>query len=406
MKIKDTQSIDLPAWKKIIFYLFLVVLVGVVLEYSAILYLKAFEGYDGEHLIQYEFDPYKNILPTRNYVDTRGITHNSQGFRRSVDVPKEKQPGTIRIFLMGGSTAYGLGGLWPHIQTDYVVIDNTETIDAYLEKLLSKRFSGYKIEVINAAITSTWTHHHLIYINQTILKYNPDMVVFIDGFNDFYHTAGNHDQFAAYAHKEHSHVIMSDPTLYTLAYTNMFWLYRKSAFMHILFTVLKETKQALHPRAEQLPIDVTNKVDALRKIFPDNALQMAKRLALILRAEKIPAIFVLQPMLILERDRSENMPEIERKLFEFNVDWYSPNYEQFIQRAVNYVSKIERETIEPLGGVFIDATKLYDVQTEQIYTDYAHLTPKGNEILANHISKYVIPIVERNFDETIIPVSD
>ncbi len=107
-----------------------------VLELAATWYLKAFRGYDGEHLLQYEFDPYKNIIPTRNFVDTRGIRHNSQGFRRSTEVPLAKSEETYRIFLMGGSTAYGLGGLWPHLQRDYEVIDNSETIDAYLQKYL------------------------------------------------------------------------------------------------------------------------------------------------------------------------------------------------------------------------------------------------------------------------------
>ena len=80
------------------------------------------------------------------------------------------QPGTYRIFLMGASTAYGLGGLWPHIEDRYPVLKNPETIDAYLEQEAAGAIRpDLQIEVINAAITSTWTHHNLIYLNQTIL---------------------------------------------------------------------------------------------------------------------------------------------------------------------------------------------------------------------------------------------
>ena len=59
-----------------------------------------------------------------------------------------------RLFLMGGSAAYGLGGLWPHIQREYAVLKNAETIDAYLERDLAPQFPGRRVEVINAAINS------------------------------------------------------------------------------------------------------------------------------------------------------------------------------------------------------------------------------------------------------------
>ena len=128
----------LPLWKRLLFWAILVSISLAILEIAANVGLRAFRGYDGAHLYQYEFDPYKNILPTPNFVDTRGIKHNSVGFRRSSEVSLEKPPGTYRIFLMGASTAYGLGGLWPHIQRTFAVVDNSETIDAKLRIAFQK----------------------------------------------------------------------------------------------------------------------------------------------------------------------------------------------------------------------------------------------------------------------------
>src|SRR5579859_5963059 len=124
-------------WKVALLVILLLTVVAAGLEFGARLYLRETHGYDGEHLYQFAFDPYKNILPSPNYVDTRGIRHNSKGFRRSTEVNLTKPSGTYRIFLMGGSTAYGIGGLWPHIDTRYPVLKNSETIDAYLEQALS-----------------------------------------------------------------------------------------------------------------------------------------------------------------------------------------------------------------------------------------------------------------------------
>src|SRR5688572_30800267 len=135
----------LPRWKKVLFSLVMLVVVLGVLQGAAYAYLRTFKGYDGRHLMQYEFDPYKNILPTRNYVDTRGVQHNAVGFRRRTEVPREKPPGTVRVFLMGGSTAYGLGGLWPHLEPDYPVLRNEDTIDAYLERRMAGAFPGKNV---------------------------------------------------------------------------------------------------------------------------------------------------------------------------------------------------------------------------------------------------------------------
>lgn len=393
--MNQKASRHLPRWKKLLFSVLLLLGVIGVLEVSAIWYLKLFRGYDGVHLLQYEFDPYKNILPTRNYVDTRGIRHNSQGFRRSTEVLVKKPEKTYRIFLMGASTAYGLGGLWPHLQREYAVIDNSKTIDAFLERSLNEAFPDLNLEVVNAAITSTWTHHHLIYLNQTILRFDPDMLIFIDGFNDFYFWNKGHDQFADYAYDEHSRILMGEPTLHSLAYVNLWWLFRKSALVHVTFRTLRELKRSLQSRPAAPPIDVKTSMRGFKYVFRNNALKMIQRTAMILREEDVRAVFVLQPMLILDRGRTL-MPDIERKLFEFNVQSWQPNYEAFIHRAVEFVRQEENQVVQRYGGQFIDATGIYRQAQGQIFTDYAHLTPNGNRLLADHIAARIIPMIRDN----------
>lgn len=378
--------------KKILFSLILVVVFAGALEVCARIYLHQFKGYSGGPLLQYEFDPYKNVLPTRNFVDTRGIEHNSAGFRRSSEVARAKPEGTYRIFLMGGSTAYGTGGLWPHIQTEFEVLKNSETIDAYLEQQLHEQYPGARFEVINAAIPSIWTHHHLIYLNQTILNYQPDMVILVDGYNDFYFYGRDHDQFRSYAYKEHSHRIMGEPTLGSLAYGNFWWLGRKSAFVHLALRQARVVKQLLS-RPEREPIVVDSAFAGLRDVFPNNALQMVERIALLLQQENVASVFVLQPMLILEADR-QNMAPIEQEMLAFNRASYLPNYEAYMRLAVPFVRDLERATVEKYGATFIDGTGLFREAEGQVFTDYVHLTPTANERLAREISSRIAPTIE------------
>ena len=384
-----TAAATLPRWKSVLFWIILATIVLGTLELAATWYLKLFEGYDGKHLLQYEFDPYKNVLPTRNYVDTRGIHHNSQGFRRLSDVPVEKPANTYRIFLMGGSTAYGTGSLFTRIQREFAVVPDSATIAAILERELAESLPNMRVEVINAAISSTWTHHHLIYLNQTILRYNPDLVLFLDGFNDFYFYEKGHDQFADYSYQEHSHVIMGDPTLYSLAYMDGWWLFRKSAFANVATRALRSLKWQLASR-ERRPIDVEESLAGLKEVFPRSALKMQRRVGLILRDEGVGAVFMLQPMLILERGRKP-MPPIEQQLFDYDVGYWAPNYEAFMQQAVPYVRVQEEAMARDVGAHFIDLTGIYAGIPEQVYTDYCHLTPAGNTLLARYVEQRIAP---------------
>jgi hypothetical protein len=394
---KTPEPIRLPRWKVALFSGFILFLVLGTLEFAARLYLRAFRGFDGEHLVQHEFDPYKNILPTRNYVDTRGITHNSQGFRRVTDVVREKPEGTIRVFLMGASTGYGTGGLWPHVDPNWPILHDSVTISAYLERSLQKQFPENTVEVINAAIASTWTHHELIYLNQTILGFDPDLIVFLDGFNDFFHIASDHEQFASYAYGEQAHTIMGPPTLRSLFVANFWWFYRTSAAVHVSARLARDLAQALR-NYEQYPVDVDEAMAALKTTFAANALPIVERNVLLTEAAGVEAVFVLQPLLILERDRP-GLSGIEKELFDYNVSSYLPNWEEFMNQAVAHTSGLAHEAVERRGGNYLDANGIFRDATVQIFTDYAHLTPSGNRILSEFIEAEVVPLLQARIEE-------
>lgn len=390
MSADQTPPPTIARWKLVLAACLGLAVVFALLEAGTRFYLRATAGYDGEHLYQFAFDPYKNILPTPNYVDTRGVKHNSVGFRRSTEVSVEKPAGTYRIFLMGASTGYGLGGLWPHIDPNYPVLKNSQTIDAYLEQELNARFPGRRFEVINAAITSSWTHHNLIYLNQTVLRYHPDMVLFMDGFNDYYFYDPGHDQFGSYTYNLPSQKILGEPTLGSLAYANGWWLFRKSALIHELAYGARNLKLMIEGRGKRKPIAVDQAAANQQRVFMANAYKMEERCGIILQHEGIVPVFLLQPMLILERHRTQ-MPAIEQRLFQFNVDSYLPNYEPYAIRAVDFVRRQMTAMAPTVGGTFIDLTTAFDQAQGQMFTDYAHLTPEANQIVARRVADGILP---------------
>jgi len=340
----------------------------------------------------YEFDDYKNIQLTPNYQDTRGVYQNAQGFRRKQDTPKEKGEGVYRIFIMGGSTAYGLQSLSKYGQAKYSVIRNDETIDHYLEQYLQGKTSYKRVEVINAAITSQMSHHHLIYLNQTILKYQPDMIIFIDGFNDYYEYQKGFDQFRGYAYQERAHHFMSEPTLDAwFGYTG-WWLFRKSHFVYVASKTIRPVWlwiRSIGRSRNRIKVD-----EALRNLkenAENNFVKIVERNALILKHEGVIPVFSVQPELVFHQ--SKVFTKMERDILREMESHWQENYEEFKNGALSIVIDEMKQATARTGAYFVDLTNIFGGLEDDAYTDYCHLTPMGNKRLAYYLGERILPMI-------------
>ncbi|NJR62977.1 MAG: SGNH/GDSL hydrolase family protein [Cyanobacteria bacterium CRU_2_1] len=132
-------------------------------------------------------------------------TINSQGFRDEEPVAIEKPPGEVRIFVLGGSTAFG-----------QLNSNNQATFASQLEKLLNERVTGqqnnpdryqpatlpYRADqveqalalppriseqpyrVVNAAVPGYASGNELSLLVQHVAEYNPDMLIVLNSYSD------------------------------------------------------------------------------------------------------------------------------------------------------------------------------------------------------------------------------
>lgn len=387
-----------PRWYiKLIGSLLLTILSAGVLEIASCSYLMRFEGYDGRHMMNYQFDDYKNILPTPDYVDTRGVYHNAQGFRRKGEVAQKKPKGTYRIFLMGGSAAYGTGSLAAFGKDKWPILRNDETIDYFLEAFLKEKLPGRSIEVINAGITSHQSHHHLIYLNQTILKMHPDMVIFFDGFNDYYSYTKDFDQFRDYAYQERVHKFMDEPTVGAWTGYTGWWLFRKSHFVHLSTTLLRPLWiKAVSGGGIRAKIDVDEGINNLKENAKLNFLKMVERNTLILKAEGVVPVFALQPEIFFEQNK--RLSPLELKIFEWLSTQWQENLVEFKRRAKPVVVDGLQRTTSKNGAIFVDLTDPFGGIEGDVYTDYCHLTPTGNKRIAEVLGQKLLPMIIQGRD--------
>jgi hypothetical protein len=85
-------------------------------------------------------------------------------------------PSNYNIFVFGGSTTFGYG------------VTDEQTIPFYLQELLSEsKFTARRVAVYNFGFASCYSTPERILFQQLLQNgAKPDLVVFIDGLNDFY----------------------------------------------------------------------------------------------------------------------------------------------------------------------------------------------------------------------------
>lgn len=128
-------------------------------------------------LDQYAWEPPKSPAPFVGYAPTPGVhanaTINSHGWRDAREPVTPKPAGVVRIFLTGGSTAFGVGA--PSQDT---------TVGALLEQRLNRELPGLRYEVFTAAAPAYASTHERILIENTLAEFEPDWILALTGVND------------------------------------------------------------------------------------------------------------------------------------------------------------------------------------------------------------------------------
>jgi tetratricopeptide (TPR) repeat protein len=86
--------------------------------------------------------------------------------------PRQKPPGAVRIFCVGGSTTYGR----PY--------DDSTSFCGWLRELLASAAPGRRFEVINAGGIS-YASYRVALLMEELIRYEPDLFIVYSGHNEF-----------------------------------------------------------------------------------------------------------------------------------------------------------------------------------------------------------------------------
>ena len=97
---------------------------------------------------------------------------NKQNYFNIQSFPRQKRPGTYRIFCLGGSTTYGR----PY--------NDATSFSGWLRALLPKADDGKEWEVINAGGIS-YASYRAAHLMEELVNYQPDLFIIYTGHNEF-----------------------------------------------------------------------------------------------------------------------------------------------------------------------------------------------------------------------------
>lgn len=326
-----------------------------------------------------------------------GFICNAECNELSVAKPKNQ----LRIFIFGGSTVAGSG-----------VENGAQTISGQLETFINKKnlFPKREVRIINAGVGGFFSFQEVARFIDTVLKYQPDMVIFFNGHNDYrywqrdigppnFHSYDNQlingfnniqDFRGAISHAMN----IFDQYLPIFHYTLIF----KDEAKNLLHSFKKKPNKKIYANSVRSNAEVhatdTNISKIEQKLYAKNINSIANYMdnlyaaAGICKLKKIRGIFCLQPTLGFNSKKI--FDGHEKTIFStlYKVSPYIDIYFKHAQKEFKRAGQLNDSYIR-----FVDMTGIFQGVQKQVYVDNCHYNETGNRIIAKSLSEEIIKML-------------
>ncbi|MFN5855517.1 MAG: SGNH/GDSL hydrolase family protein [Pseudanabaenaceae cyanobacterium] len=318
---------------------------------------------------------------------------NPQGFRQDTAVPSEKPANELRIFLLGGSTAFG----------NYST-KNDQTLAFQLEKLLNERvreqnrnpakykpkelpFFADQIEamrslpprikdgnyrVITAAVPGYTSGNELALLSHRVMAYNPDALIILDGYEDL----RSPSQETAHEVANIEQMLQDPVSQYRQQIAQQFQQWLDSWYLIKAWQrwVVPPTAQSVRSnyqefRADQLTSDPKELKQRLER-YRYNLQQMTRLTA------DLPTIVAIQPEITGKGNPTKEEAEIVKSL--------GKEYTATVAKSYDELTKIGKLTETPRMRS-VNLYSFFNNSNEKTFVDAIHLSEAGNKMLASKL---------------------
>ncbi len=311
--------------------------------------------------IMYEVDGILKFIPNQN-METVNI--NSHGFRGH-DFSEKKDLDTYRIFIVGGSTIFGSG----------TTSDDT-TIPSFLQKKFEATHSDQKIEILNAGIGSAYSYSEKYLIENSLIKFQPDLIIIYSGGNDANNRYGTEYSVPGFPQYSQNKKLTKTQLTYNIEPTDPVYLAKK---------FIKEINYRTPFQLLKIYQGIENQYFTPSGSAKIQAQELwTTRMGEICKANNdvgIKTIILVQPML---GSGNKQLSTDEKILLEYSGTYMEDSIDILNKMAG---SLVELENI--CHGTY-DLRMIFDDVKEPILFDHLHVNDLGNEMVAEEIYEILI----------------
>ena len=336
-----------------------------------------------DEMAKMEYNTFVGYIPAANYSGIGWYTNNEH-FRYNEDFNKEKPKDEIRIFISGGSTAWGAG------------VTQDQTFAFLLEKKLNSLQSKKKIRVIIAAAGGWASSQERAFIFSYVKEFDPDIVLMFSGWNDIYHAYTGRDynknqDFLLYRKAIYtSQELLKPHARLSERYKDKFeslcpprYSESTSKFLYLIASIIYKfsyDKNILFEKIKDIEFD-SNKIK-------ENTLDNIDYVNYLSKKQGFHLIYCLQPTIYFTQKKFSNWEKnIVRMSEESDVGYAEYNSKSY--KMLKNVIKID--ALEK-GYLFLDADDAISQEIESVFTDHVHFGDRGNILIAEYLFNQLIKL--------------
>lgn len=331
--------------------------------------------------------PYFGYQLTGRYEEDGSLSPRDTGGEVLPEIPEE---GQCRVLLLGGSTAWGDG-------VDDELLRIPRRLQQHLNSMLDEHsLPGIESFVVINGASPGYQMRQNAAVMWSYLKYHPDFVVTLDGFNDLNRTLenkvfGQPTDFPGATWFVLDHIGSPGLKLGLWLHESAphWWIYRHSFFCRVWINlavtrligsgVTRETVEMVTKRLQDYSLSRVKDWPLAGVGHYERNLEKMAKLA---QAENIGFLTVLQPYLGFPGPLTEKQKEcwkVDGALLP-SEEWYSV-YEQLREAG----KRLRRQGIN-----WIDGTGIFGFRDTELMVDMMHANAEGQDMIARFLAENII----------------
>lgn len=332
---------------------------------------EAYEEYDdyyGKYTTfpEMEYNTYLGYIPKASVIG-KGYQTNRHHFRYEQDFPVKKAVNEIRIFITGGSTAWGAG------------VNQAKLYTKVMEELFGKEYPNLTVRVISAAVGAYCSVQERIMVENLLLKFCPDYVIMFSGWNDTYFGYTGKDILIDQDYLNYRAILEGivktealKPPIFKNYSIKLHYLIDKAFYM-VRYRTKKALKKCINENA----------------CPPDQVIQtLVRNIHIISDLSKrygFKLIFYLQPTIYSTK---KTLTDWEKQIVKQGEDKHIgfPEYQKKLYSL--YRARLPREA-QKNAFLYIDGDNAIMTEAKSVFADHVHFGDRGNRLIAKHLFKVI-----------------